>query len=1726
MFKKKVLILLLIVCMLLPCLPVHGETAGSSFTANQLLCAEKPFDAMPNTLEAWVYFPADTDPSHRGGAILSNYHELSRGSFCFEIYTNGNPRIYYVDRNGRKTSAVFHTVNVYNGQWTHIALVRDESRNTITCYANGVAKESATVVAESLPPLGVPYIGGDSRKNNTESFKGKLRSVVAYADMRSPQEIQEDMVSPGNRKILAHWDLSTPEESYADLSGNGYNVAATPLGKSFRADEIYTLSNKLDTLPKTFEAWVKFPANAGNTRGGVILGNYGASYRNVLSFEIHQGGNPRLYCTDGSGVNSNLIFSSVNVYTGDWVHIAIVRDTDAKKAHCYINGSLAESLDMNMTEYVPSSELILGGDARSHNTQYFKGQLRSVSIYSHVRTSEEIATDMSTIRNDEPLAVWDLRSNAYSYMNLSGKNYAVNRNPVGMSFNANVTYETAKAVANIPGTVEGWIHFPSTMDPSQRGGVIFGNYPNSNKNVFNVEITTKGVPRLYCIDSNGTVTNVPFSSVNVYTGQWLHLAIVTNFAEKEAHCYINGVLKQTVSLAVENFPLSGSMIVGGDYRDRNAQYFKGQIESLAVYKDIRTAAEIAEDMNQLGQGDPLAYWIPEHNAYSIPDLSGNGYTLNGNFYWMDSKEPATGYDYTFAVVGDTQKVTYYDYQNGTKNLNKIYDWILSQKDQQNIQYVMGLGDITEKGNIDAEWDLALEAIGRLDGQIPYSLVRGNHDNSKKMNQYFKDLSKTPYSTTYSGSYDGNVNNTWRTITAGSMKVPYLILTLDFGITDQIITWASEIIEAHPHHNVIITTHAYLFRDGTTLDSGDSAPPTNANPAYNNGDQLWEKFVRKHKNIVFVLSGHDPSSQIVYRQDPGDHGNIITQMLIDPQGVDQSTLTGAVALFHFSADGRQVEVEYYATIQEKYFMSSNQFTMTVDGVVHTEVVDAAVAPTCTATGLTEGRHCSVCNAVLIVQEVVPATGHSYTYKATKNPTTSATGTLTGTCSKCSGTTTVTLPKLNTTDYTKTVTKAATCTVPGLDTYRWNTSTYGSYSFTAKTETLGHTVVNGLCSTCGKKYAGTLLHFAAGSPELDFAWNILRQCSKPTFDTTGTGFAKGTISSPGGGASTDIYLGMQAANNPDNLKHTLLTKDEIFQIRFKLDLNIPIPDNSRTKFYLKTNDVAEEGVYSETYRVYTDKETKDAQGFSIATMTIPDTLVGKVIETLRVDFLDRIGSVEMEGSYTIDYIYMGPGCTAPNPVHTYSYAATTTPTLTATGTLTGTCKFCGYKITLTLPKLNTTDYTKTVTKAATCTASGTDTYKWKTTTYGTFSFTATTKAKGHTEVVDTAVAPTCTTTGLTEGKHCSVCDKVLTAQEVVPATGHTSIYTPRDEEIHIITCENCDLIEEANHNYTDGLCICGERESKEPVEDPKLRLSHSLNLADDISINFAVSKTALAGFDLSTVYVESIMETNTGEGKTETTTIRLEPVDRGNYYYFTLTGLTAVEMKDRITSTLYGTKDGQPYISPVDDYSIADYAYSQLNNPVASQSLKTLCADLLRYGTKAQIFKGYGTDNLADAEMTEEQMAYLSDIDAVVFGNTNTVLNDLENAPIIWAGKSLSLDSKVSLKFVFDTKAYSGQIDGLTLRVSYEDMTGASNTITLTSPELYNASRGYYAFTLDALHAAELRTAVSVQVFAGQTPVSCTLQYSADTYGNNKTGPLLDLCKALFAYSDSAKTYFRS
>lgn len=49
------------------------------------------------------------------------------------------------------------------------------------------------------------------------------------------------------------------------------------------------------------------------------------------------------------------------------------------------------------------------------------------------------------------------------------------------------------------------------------------------------------------------------------------------------------------------------------------------------------------------------------------------------------------------------------------------------------------------------------------------------------------------------------------------------------------------------------------------------------------------------------------------------------------------------------------------------------SLKIEKTAHTEVTDKAVPKTCTTSGLTEGKHCSVCNEVIVKQEVIPA-GH--------------------------------------------------------------------------------------------------------------------------------------------------------------------------------------------------------------------------------------------------------------------------------------------------------------------------------------------------------------------------------------------------------------------------------------------------------------------------------------------------------------------------------------------------------------------------------------------------------------------------------------------------------------------------------------------------------------------------------------------------------------------------------
>jgi hypothetical protein len=158
------------------------------------------------------------------------------------------------------------------------------------------------------------------------------------------------------------------------------------------------------------------------------------------------------------------------------------------------------------------------------------------------------------------------------------------------------------------------------------------------------------------------------------------------------------------------------------------------------------------------------------------------------------------------------------------------------------------------------------------------------------------------------------------------------------------------------------------------------------------------------------------------------------------------------------------------------------------------------------------------------------------------------------------------------------------------------------------------------------------------------------------------------------------------------------------------------------------------------------------------------------------------------------------------------------------------------------------------------------------------------------------------------------------------------------------------------------------------------------------------------------------------------------------------------------------------------------------------------------------------------MTVAQQAYLTALDSVLFGNNNRIQEDQEAPTVQWVGKALDLNSKVAVKFIADLSGFVGSLEELNLRISYTDLTGQLREAVIWEFEIYDEEKNYIAFDFGELSAAELRSVLTARVCDGESPVSHSLIYSADTYGNNKTGKLLSLCKALFAYADSAGAYF--
>lgn len=321
----------------------------------------------------------------------------------------------------------------------------------------------------------------------------------------------------------------------------------------------------------------------------------------------------------------------------------------------------------------------------------------------------------------------------------------------------------------------------------------------------------------------------------------------------------------------------------------------------------------------------------------------------------------------------------------------------------------------------------------------------------------------------------------------------------------------------------------------------------------------------------------------------------------------------------------------------------------------------------------------------------------------------------------------------------------------------------------------------------------------------------------------------------------------------------------------------------------------------------------------------------------------------------------------------------------------------------------------------------------------------------------------------------------------------------------------LAEDERIEYT---CMdCGEIH----VETCALNLAEfkiaaaSISLASNIRMNYKVLKTAVTDFE--NPYIEV-----TRNGKTVKIT---EYSEQGDYYVFSYRNIAPQCMGDPLTAVLHGTHNGILYNSAALDFSVKEYAYRMLQvcEPEQYSSLRTLLVDMLNYGSEAQIYMNYNTDNLVNADLTEQQKSWASN-DALSLTNiANPNYKEIENASVVWKGAGLSLYDSISVRYTFT----SDNIDNLTLKVT------CNNRIwTYSKDDIIDNGNGTYSVLFDNLNADQMSDEIYITAYKSDIEASNTLCYSVESYtalvhSSMPSSALEDLTRAMIKYGTSAKAY---
>lgn len=290
-----------------------------------------------------------------------------------------------------------------------------------------------------------------------------------------------------------------------------------------------------------------------------------------------------------------------------------------------------------------------------------------------------------------------------------------------------------------------------------------------------------------------------------------------------------------------------------------------------------------------------------------------------------TSDSSTNADYEIEIFPDLQNMT-----NTTEavRLRPMFNWVRDSMAYYNIKAVLQVGDIINNGTT-LQRDTADANIDLLDpSNIPYMFVPGNHDYGAGFDPASRDatlyngymgVARFSVKSWYGGHYSTGNENYWIKFNAGTKK--YMAVGLEFLPRDAVVTWASNVIDSvynnEPDREVMIVTHAYITAFGErAVDSSTYSGSTYGMSADNDGEELWQRLIKKKRSVKWVFSGHflipgqtaQPLTDHIVSVN--DYGDLVNQIYIDYQD-DSHGGNGYFMRLHFKPSQGIVRVNVWS-----------------------------------------------------------------------------------------------------------------------------------------------------------------------------------------------------------------------------------------------------------------------------------------------------------------------------------------------------------------------------------------------------------------------------------------------------------------------------------------------------------------------------------------------------------------------------------------------------------------------------------------------------------------------------------------------------------------------------------------------------------------------------------------------------------------------------------------------